>query len=179
MSNSTAPSESDDWIDSEEVKAILEEHLDETDYQIFKALNENGRISDTELGDQIGLSRTAARRRRENLQSEGIIDILAVIVLQEADLAYADVRVSFSTETTQGEVDEFIDDLLEDELIYEVSEYLGSDDMLLRTWHASLHELKRYISERLRGTPIVEQYEISPIVKTKKAWQKVMDNNET
>lgn len=178
MSDSTITSESDDWIDDEEVKAILEEHLDEKDYQIFKALNENGRISDTELGEQVGLSRTAARRRREKLESEGIIDILAVIVLQEANLAYADVRVSFSTDTTQEKVDEFMDDLLEDELIYEVSEYLGSDDVLLRVWHATLHELKGYVSERLRGSRVVEEYEISPIVKTRKAWQKIVNNSK-
>lgn len=176
MSDSTITAEADDWIDDEEVKTILEEHLDEKDYQIFKALNENGRISDTELGEQVGLSRTAARRRRKKLEDEGIIDVLAVIVLQEANLAYADVRVSFSTDTSQEEVDAFMDGLLDDELIYEVNEYLGSDDVLLRFWHASLHELKRYVSERLRGTRVVEEYEITPIVKTRKAWQKIVNN---
>lgn len=177
MSDSTITAESDDWIDDEEVKTILEEHLDEKDYQIFKALNENGRISDTELGERVGLSRTAARRRREKLQDEGIIDVLAVIVLQEADLAYADVQVSFSAGTTQEEVDDFIHDLLDDELIYEISEYLGSEDMLLRVWHASLYELKVYMSERLRGNEVVEEYDIYPVVKTRKAWRKVINNS--
>lgn len=178
MSNSTTTVDSDDWINDGEVEAILDEHLDETDYQIFKALNENSRISDTELGEQVDLSRTAARRRREKLQSEGVIDVLAVIVLQEADLAYADVRVSFSTDTSQEEVDAFIDDLLEDELIYEVSEYMGSDDLLLRAWHASLYDLKVYMSERLRGNHVVEEYDICPIVRTRKAWQKVISNGQ-
>ncbi|WP_129116242.1 Lrp/AsnC family transcriptional regulator [Halegenticoccus tardaugens] len=176
MSDSTITSNTDDWIDDAEVKAILQEHLDKKDYQIFKALNENGRISDTELGEKVGLSRTAARRRRSNLQNEGIIDVLAVIVLQEADLAYADVRVSFSAGTTQEEIDTFIDGLLDAELIYEISEYLGSDDILLRVWHASLYELKVYVSERLRGNEVVEEYDISPIVKTRKAWQKVIND---
>lgn len=174
MSDSATTSPSDGWVENDEVKSILEEQLDERDYQIFKALNENGRISDTELSEQVGLSRTAARRRREKLQQDGIIDVLAVIVLQEADLAYADVRVSFSTDATQAEVDAFVDDIVECELVYEVSEYLGSTDMLVRAWHASLHELKGYVSERLRGNSVIEEYEIAPIVRTRKAWQKIL-----
>lgn len=177
MSDATITSNTDDWVDDDEVKAILQKHLDKKDYQIFKALNENGRISDTELGEKVDLSRTAARRRRENLQSEGIIDVLAVIVLQEADLAYADVRVSFSAGTSQEKVDAFIDGLLDDELIYEINEYLGSEDLLLRVWHASLYELKVYMSERLRGVDVVEEYDILPIVKTRKAWRKVINRD--
>lgn len=178
MSETSIPADSDDWIENSEVKAILEEHLDETDYQIFKTLNEDGRISDTELGEQVGLSRTAARRRREKLQNEGIIDVLAVIVLQEADLAYADVQVSFSADSTQAEIDDFIEGLVDDELIYEINEYLGSKDLLLRAWHASLYELKTYVSERLRGTNVVDEYDVRPIVKTRKAWQKVISDEQ-
>lgn len=178
MTEATITSEPDEWVEDDEVKAILKEHLDETDYQIFKALNQNGRISDTELGRQVDLSRTAARRRREKLQSEGIIDVLAVIVLQEADLAYADITVSFSTDATQADIEEFIEGLLDDELIYEINEYLGSDDLLLRAWHASLYELKTYMTERLRGNDLVEEHDIAPIVKTRKAWQKVINKDQ-
>jgi len=69
---------SDEWVDNEKVKRILKEHLDETDYRIYKALNEDGRMSDTEIGERVGLSRTAARRRRKKLQDEGPVDIIGV-----------------------------------------------------------------------------------------------------
>jgi hypothetical protein len=51
---------SDEWVDNEKVKRILKEHLDETDYRIYKALNEDGRMSDTQIGERVGLSLTAA-----------------------------------------------------------------------------------------------------------------------
>ncbi|RLM76858.1 AsnC family protein, partial [Halobellus sp. Atlit-38R] len=35
-------------------EAVLENYLDEHDYEIFRALNANGRISDTELAERVG-----------------------------------------------------------------------------------------------------------------------------
>jgi|GEM_PF-1900423 DNA-binding Lrp family transcriptional regulator len=105
MSDTTTTDESQDEPPADTPEAILRAHLDDHDYQIFEALNEDGRMSDTELSDRVGLSRTAVRRRRENLIESGILDILAVIVLQEADLAYADVRVSVDQSVGRAERD--------------------------------------------------------------------------
>lgn len=165
------------WVKNDEVKSILEETLDETDYQIYRVLNENGRISDTDLAERVGLSRTAVRRRREKLQEAGMLDILAVLILQEADLAYADVRIRLSPDPTTEEIEAFIDDLLYEELIYEIDEYMGEYDLLVRVWHASLKQLKRYVIEKLQNHDVVESYRTDPVIKTKKAWHKVLDDN--
>lgn len=163
------------WLQNDEVKSILEESLDETDYQIYRVLNENGRISDTDLAERVGLSRTAVRRRRENLQDAGMLDILAVLILQEADLAYADVRIKLSTDPTEEEIETFINDLLYEELIYEIDEYMGDYDLLVRVWHASLEQLKRYVTGKLQNHDVVESYRTEPVIKTMKAWHKVLD----
>lgn len=167
---------SDGWLTNDEVQSILTEALDETDYQIYRVLNENGRISDTELGERVGLSRTAVRRRREKLQSEGVLDILAVLILQEADLAYADVRIKLSPNPTIEEVEAFINDLLYEEIIYEIDEYIGDYDLLIRCWHSSLRDLKRYIAGKFQNHDVVESYRTDPIIKTMKAWHKVLDD---
>ncbi len=165
-----------DWIENEKVREILQEHLDETDYAIYRELNTHGRISDTELGERVGLSRTAARRRRKKLIEEGTIDILAVMVLQRAELAYADVRLRFDTTATNEEVTEFIDEIIQEELIYEIDEYMGDHDLLVRTWHATLSDIKEYVRTKFQGNGLVSEYEIAPVTKTYKAWHKPLTN---
>lgn len=165
----------DEWIENDEVRTILEESLDETDYQIYRVLNQDGRISDTEIAERVGLSHTAVRRRREKLVEEGVLDVLAVLILQEADLAYADVRVKLSQEPTPEEIEAFVQDLLYEELIYEIDEYMGRYDLLVRVWHSSLRNLKQYVNEQLQTRTEVESYEIEPVIKTRKAWHKVID----
>lgn len=170
--------QADDWLENEKVKDILREHLDETDYRIYKSLNEDGRMSDTELGERVGLSRTAARRRRKKLQEEGLIDVLGVLVLQQADLAYADVFVTLDSGAGADELDAFIEEVKEEELIYEIEEYMGKYDVLLRVWHASLSDVKSYLRSLLQDHNAVQRYETIPVTKTHKAWHKTVGTTD-
>lgn len=165
-----------DWMENEKVKQILKEYLDEMDYRIYKALNENGRMSDTEIGERVGLSRTAARRRRKKLEEEGLVDVLGVLVLQEADLAYADVFVTLDSKVGANELDAFLEEVKREELIYEIEEYMGQYDLLLRVWHASLSDIKTYLRTKLQDHRAVECYETIPVTKTHKAWHKTLSN---
>lgn len=161
--------------DPDTPQAILEDQLDEADYQIFTALNENGRMSDTELAERVGLSRTAVRRRREKLTEEGILQVLAVIVLQEADLSYADVRISLDKGATAAERDDLIESLVDADLIYSVDSCLGEFDVFARGWHASLEAIKSYFWELLEDHDIVATYDITPVTRTWKAWDRALD----
>lgn len=156
-------------------EAILEDHLDEADYRIFRALNEDGRMSDTELADRVDLSRTAVRRRRENLMESDILKVLAVIVLQEADLAYADVRVQLDQSVAATDRDSFIEMLIDAELVYSLDSCIGEYDLFVRMWHASLGDVKSYVWDLFNDEPAVASYEITPVVKTWKAWDRTLD----
>lgn len=156
-------------------EAILEDHLDEADYAIFKALNEDGRMSDTELADRVDLSRTAVRRRREKLMESGVLKVLAVIVLQAADLAYADVRVQLNQDVAASDRDAVIEKLIDADLVYSLDSCIGEYDLFVRTWHASLGDVKSYIWDLLDDEPAVARYEITPVVKTWKAWDRKLD----
>jgi DNA-binding Lrp family transcriptional regulator len=157
------------------VQAILEDYLDEKDYRIFKALNDDGRISDTELAERVGLSRTAARRRRKKLQSEGIIEILAVLILQKADLAYADVRVTLDPKISQDERAAFIKSLTEEELVISLDSCMDDFDIFARVWNTSLDAIKTYLWELFEDEDAVAEYSTTPVVKTWKAWNKVLE----
>ena len=161
--------------ESDPIRDLISSHLDEIDYKIYRILNKNGRISDTELGERVDLSRTAARRRRKNLQEENMLKIIGVLVLQEVDLSYADVQVTLSPNASNKAIDEFISHLVDQELVYEVDEYLGRSDILVRVWHASLQDIKSYVTE-LMQREIVEEFEITPVIKTHKAWHSKIDD---
>ncbi|WP_332900380.1 Lrp/AsnC family transcriptional regulator [Haladaptatus sp. CMSO5] len=156
-------------------QAILQKYFDEYDYQIFRLLNNNGRISDTELAEQIGLSRTAVRRRREKLQDSDILEILAVIVLQEANLADADILVKFDQQGSSENRDQFIEKLIDEELIYRVNSCMGEYDLLFSLWHSTLNDLKEYLWELFDGEDAVKEYSVVPLVKTWKAWNKELN----
>lgn len=159
-------------------RAILEDELDEEDFKIFRALNENGRMSDTELAERVGLSRTAVRRRREKLSDSGVLEVLAVLVLQETDLAYADVRVTVDKSAPSDMRDQLIESLIDAELVYSVDSCLGEYDLFVRTWHASLNDVKSYIWDLLDDHEAVAEYDIIPVVKTWKAWDRKLARPE-
>lgn len=157
---------------------VFREYLDEHDYAIFRALNEDGRMSDTELAERVGLSRTAVRRRREKLQDEGVLDVLAVIVLQEADLAYADVHLSIDRSASSAERDDLIRKIVDDPLVYAVDSYMGQHDLRAAVSHTDLGTLQSYVWDLLEGETVVDEYTITPVVKTWKAWDKTLDRPE-
>ena len=47
--------------------------IDETTKIILRLLKDNGRMSFTELGEQLGLSRVAVKKRVEKLEEQGVI----------------------------------------------------------------------------------------------------------
>lgn len=47
--------------------------LDEADYRILDILQKDGRITFSDLADQVNLSRSAVRERIKNMQDSGII----------------------------------------------------------------------------------------------------------
>lgn len=171
----TGSERADGAADPNTPQAILRNYLDEHDYQIFRLLNENGRISDTELAEEVGLSRTAVRRRREKLQESDVIEVLAVIVLQEANLANADVHVKFDQRGSSAERNRFIEKLIDEELIYRVNSCMGEYDLLFSLWHSTLNDLNTYVWELFDDEDIVESYAVVPLVKTWKSWDKELD----
>lgn len=173
---STADRSANGALDEANIEDLISEHLDEVDYKIYRILNEDGRISDTELGERVNLSRTAVRRRRKKLQEENILKIIGVLVLQEVELSYVDVHVSLESDATREEIDAFISYLAGEEFIYEIDEYLGRSDLLVRVWHASLQDVKTYVTQILQDD-IVEEYEITPVIKTHKAWHSQIDDD--
>lgn len=164
--------EPEEWIEDPQVVELLEERMDHKDYLIFRELNEDGRLSDTELADRVGLSRTAARRRRKKLQEEGILEIFALLVFKEADYTYAEVHISYSTDASQERIDEFIKGFLNDGLVYEVAEVVGEYDLMIRVWESSLNEINAHVREYLQDSDVADSYTVVPITNSYKMFHR-------
>ena len=54
------------------------EELDTLDYQLINLLQENGRATNTEIANEIGVSEGTVRRRYRNLIEEGVIKVVAI-----------------------------------------------------------------------------------------------------
>ncbi|MFC5972977.1 Lrp/AsnC family transcriptional regulator [Halomarina salina] len=162
----------EEWIEDPRVVELLEERMDHKDYLIFRELNEDGRLSDTELAERVDLSRTAARRRRKNLQEEGIMEIFALLVFQQADYTYAEVQISYAASATRADIDAFIEELVDDALIYEVAECVGEHDLMIRVWQSSLDDINVHVREHLQGNDVVDDYTLVPITKSHKMFHR-------
>jgi DNA-binding Lrp family transcriptional regulator len=172
MSNPIEPQEVEEWIEDPRVIELLDERIDRTDYKIFKELNKDGRLSDTDLAERVGLSRSAARRRRKQLQEEGIMEIFALLVFKQADYAYAEAQISYTVSASREQVDQFITSLLGDGLVYEVAECVGEFDLMIRVWESSLDDVTRYTRELLHDNEVVDSFTIIPITNSYKMFHR-------
>ncbi len=168
-------------INSEEefelLKSVLGDEWDEMDIKIYQILRDNGRMTDTELAEELGTSITTARRRRKQLQEKGYLMVMALLVLQKANVVYTDVLVKLSSDATVEKLDEFIDDAVENVRIYEVTQYLNKKAILLRFLESDLKSINKEITNFILEQDIIDDYEILPASMTPKAWNRVLKNN--
>ncbi|GGM77606.1 transcriptional regulator [Thermogymnomonas acidicola] len=156
----------------------LEGKLDDIDIRIVNMLLEDGRMSDKEMADQLHLSKTAVRMRRMRLQRLGYIKFVGLLVLQNIELEYADVLVRISARAEEGEIQRLIEQLTSDETIYEVTEYLGGRDLLVRMFDRNKLNMKRHLQKIMRDNSIVESIDVLPAVRSYKAWGVKLNHSE-
>ncbi len=77
--------------------------LDTTDCTILSSLQEDGRITNTELADRVGLSPSACLRRVRTLEDKGVIDRYVALVnpaaIGKATSVFVEISLSSQEET--------------------------------------------------------------------------------
>lgn len=148
---------------------MLADITDSINIKIVNFLMDDGRMSDQLIANKIGISKTAVRNRRLSLQKDGVIRIGAILVLQNINFSYADVFIRFKPDSSREKKAAFIQKCLEDENIYEQTQYIGDFDMILRFLHKNPAELKEHIDSVLHQDIISERL-ILPATRSNKAW---------
>ena len=92
--------------------------MDENDKNILRHLMEDGRKSNVDIADAIGVSEETVRRRRAGLQRDGVYEMVAVPDYRK--LGYG-VEMLLGIEADSSQTDEVAEALSEVDEVYRVS----------------------------------------------------------
>lgn len=128
--------------------------LDQIDRRILKALTSNGRITNSELADRIGLSPSPCWQRVRRLEEDGFITGYAAIVDQKK-LGYSEtVIIEVTLDRHDDEVlASFGDALARMPEVLEVHLVTGDYDYLLKVAVNGTEGYERFLRERLYKVP--------------------------
>ena len=136
--------------------------LDETDQEILKLLTENARLSYSEIGEKVGLSRVAVRARIQSLEERKIIEeYTAVINPQKISGA---VSCYFDIETEPSALEEVIRRLCANRSVTQLYRMTGNCRLHVHAVASGQEELERLIREELTGLPGVTRMETHVIL---------------
>lgn len=135
--------------------------LDETDKEIVRALQSDGRLAYSHLGSMVGLSEAAARQRVNRLTERGVIQIVAV-----AD----PVKIGFPVQAmigvnVDGDTEVVADELASVEQFDYVVITTGRYDILAEVVCSDTDDLLRVVNQHVRTIPTVRGTEILTYLK--------------
>ena len=117
--------------------------LDELDQKIVRLLIENARVSYSDLGDKIGLSRVAVKARIQALEQRGIIEEYTTVINPQK--ISGAVSCYFEIETTPGGLSEVIDILNGDDTVTQIYRVTGRDKLHVHAVAASGEEMETFL----------------------------------
>ncbi|WP_019962332.1 Lrp/AsnC family transcriptional regulator [Woodsholea maritima] len=129
-------------------------HLDTIDATILTHLQKEGRLTNAELAERVGLSPSACHRRVRALEESGVIQ--SYVALLDADvLGYGlTVVVSVTLENQRRETMERFENAVSDVgAIMDCFLMTGADDYLLRLRVKDAHDYERVHREQLSNLP--------------------------
>lgn len=130
--------------------------MDEMDDKILRVLSRDGRISNVELAERVGLSQSACLRRVQELERRGVIRgyraVLDPGLMGRGFTAYMTVGLSMHTKAAQ---EAFERALAEAPEVVECHNVTGTIEYLLRVEVADLAAYKRFHTDVLGTLPQV------------------------
>ncbi len=133
-------------------------NIDAMDRSILQALQENGRLTNTELADRINLSQTATAERVKRLTREGYIlgysAHLSPKMLDRSMLVFIEIKLDRTTPEVFETFSTFTrgnPDILECHLV------AGGFDYLIKARVSDMDHYRRFLSEALLSLPGVRE----------------------
>ena len=124
--------------------------LDRTDYRILYHLQNNARISNTELADAVGLSPSPCLRRVKALEQAGVVKRYVGIVDPKAVGLPISVFVSVSLNRQErAGLEAFEQSIASYKEVMECYLMTGSSDYLLRIVVPDLESYERFLTDKL------------------------------
>ena len=136
--------------------------LDEIDYQILHHLQNDGRISNTELAEKVALSPSPCLRRVKYLEEEGIIERYVAIVNPKQIGLPVNVVINVSLQSQeQSQLQIFQQRIAECEEVMECYLMTGGSDYMLRVVVPDLEHFQHFLVEKLTRIPGISNIQSS------------------
>lgn len=136
--------------------------MDAIDRKIVAALMEDGRLTNQELSERVGLSPSPCLRRVRNLETAGVIKGYTALIDQERYglpiNVFVSIRLERQTDAALRAFERGIERLDE---VMECYLMTGSRDYLLRVVSGSLKSYERFVREVLSALPGIASIESS------------------
>lgn len=130
--------------------------MDKFDLEISNALQKDGRLTNQEIGDLIGLSASQCSRRRKILEKKGIIMGYSARIDQRALALKVTAMIHINLHTHDAESQKRFQDLIEEEdQIHDAFSLSGDADFILKVVAENLEQLSQFISEKLLSSNLI------------------------
>ena len=140
--------------------------MDRYDRQILEALQQDGRISNKQLAEQVNLSESACLRRVRALEEDGTIQRYVAMLSQEKVGVSGDVLVHIGLHREeQSELAAFEDAVRQIPEVMECYLMTGEFDYLLRVVVADMADFERIHKEELTRLPGVARVNSSVAIR--------------
>ncbi len=125
--------------------------MDELDQNIIRLLIENARMSYSEIGERVGISRVAVKARIQSMEQKGIIEeYTAIINPQKIGSA---VSCYFEIETLPDTYADVTERLRRNEVVTQIYRVTGSHRLHVHAVASSNEEMERLIQEVIDPLP--------------------------
>ena len=125
--------------------------LDELDQKIVQLLIQNARMSYSEIGQKIGVSRVAVKMRVQALEKKGIIEEYTTIINPQK--ISGAVSCYFELETTPDALMEVAEQLRQNEIVTQIYRVTGKSKLHVHAVAASNDEMEALIYETIDKLP--------------------------
>ena len=125
--------------------------LDELDRKIVKLLIQNARMSYSDIGEQIGISRVAVRSRVQALEQRGIIEEYTTIINPQK--ISGAISCYFEIETTPETLAETDARLKENDTVTQIYRVTGKSKLHVHAVASSSEEMEKLMYETIDKLP--------------------------
>ncbi len=125
--------------------------LDALDQKILRLLMKNARMSYSEIGEKVGISRVAVKMRIQALEKKGIIEEYTTIINPQKISGV--VSCFFELEVSHKALDEVVGRLKKNEKVTQIYRVTGENKLHVHAVTASNEELDRLIQEEMDQLP--------------------------
>ncbi|PSH69587.1 ArsR family transcriptional regulator [Phyllobacterium brassicacearum] len=147
----------------------LKADLDAIDWKILKQLQDNGRITNVELAERVGISAPPCLRRVRKLEESGVIQgyraILNGSILGQDIVAFCMIRLHRQSDADLKSFAEKTRDWILVRRAWMVS---GESDFLLHCVASDLSTFQNFVIEELTSTPNVDSVRTSLTIRSVK-----------